>query len=235
MNIDTTFRSKDIEIMDDLDMSGELLINSLDQLANINKWLGGNKITLDGIKTLLKTQPKDKTFRIVDLGCGHGDILRKVAIYGRKNGYKFKMLGIDANQAAIDYANQLSVDFPELSFRKEDVLSKEFENEKYDIALCTLFLHHFVDEIALGFIKTMTKNATIGVVVNDLHRHKLAYYLFKLLTLNNKNQMIVSDGLMSILKSFNRKELEQFSEKISYTSTITWRWAFRFQWIINKQ
>jgi len=33
--------------MDDLDMSGELLRDSLDQLARINKWLGGNKITIE--------------------------------------------------------------------------------------------------------------------------------------------------------------------------------------------
>lgn len=52
MSINTTFRSEDIEIMDDLDMSGDLLIDTLDQLAIINKWLGGNKITIDGIKTL---------------------------------------------------------------------------------------------------------------------------------------------------------------------------------------
>jgi len=234
MSIDTTHRSKGIEIMDDLDMSGDLLINSLDQLANINKWLGGNKITIRGIKTLLKNQAKQNLFRIVDLGCGHGDILRKVAKFGRKNGYKFELLGIDANQATIDYANQLSVDFPEISYRKQDVLSPEFENETYDIALCTLFLHHFEDDIAFDFMQALTKNAKIGVVINDLHRHKMAYCLFKLVTLTNKNHMIVSDGLMSILKAFKRKDFERFSEKLNYKSTITWCWAFRFQWIISK-
>jgi len=66
MFIDTTNRSTKIEIMDDLDMSGETLINSLDQLANINRWLGGNKTTIDSLKTILKTNPKDniKTKRL---------------------------------------------------------------------------------------------------------------------------------------------------------------------------
>lgn len=234
MSIDTTNRSKDIEIMDDLNMGGELLINTLDQLANINKWLGGNKITLDGIKSLLKNHPKNKIFKIVDLGCGHGDILRKVATFGKLKGYNFQLLGIDANQAAIDYANLLSTDFPEISYKKEDVLSQEFKTETYDIALCTLFLHHFEDEVAVELIQTLTNNARIGVVINDLHRHRMAYYLFKLVTLTNKNKMIVSDGLMSILKAFKRKDLEQFSDKISYKSKITWHWAFRYQWIISK-
>jgi 2-polyprenyl-3-methyl-5-hydroxy-6-metoxy-1,4-benzoquinol methylase len=235
MLIDTTNRSKEIEIMDDLDMSGELLISSLDQLARINKWLGGNKITIDGIKAILKNQGKDRTVSIVDLGCGNGDLLRKVADFGRKSGYKFQLLGIDANQATIDYAIHLSAKYPEIAYKKEDVLSEEFKKHKYDIATCTLFLHHFEDAIALNFIQTLLKNAKIGVVVNDLHRHRLAYYLFNLLTSAIKNQMTREDGLTSILKAFKRKDLEGFSKKLNFKSTITWRWAFRYQWIITKK
>lgn len=220
--------------MDDLDMSGELLISSLDQLAMINKWLGGNKITIDGLKTLLQNQPKDKPISIVDLGCGNGDMLRKVADFGRKNSYNFQLIGIDANQATIDYAIELSVDFPEITYRKEDVLSKEFESQTYDIATCTLFLHHFEDQVALDLIKTLLQNSKIGCVVNDLHRHWLAYYLFNLLTSVISNHMTREDGLTSILKAFKRKDLEWFSKKITYKSTITWRWAFRYLWIIRK-
>jgi 2-polyprenyl-3-methyl-5-hydroxy-6-metoxy-1,4-benzoquinol methylase len=234
MFIDTTNRSTEIEIMDDLDMSGEALINSLDQLANINKWLGGNKTTIDSLKTILKTQAKDKTISIVDLGCGNGDMLRKVAHFGKKNDYKFNLLGIDANQTTIDYAIKLSANFPEITYKKEDVLSKEFATHTYDIAMCTLFLHHFEDHVALDFVQTLLKNAKIGVVINDLHRHWLAYYLFKLLTSVIGNKMTREDGLTSILKAFKRIDLEEFSKKLNYKSTITWRWAFRYQWIINK-
>ncbi|MFT4805042.1 MAG: 2-polyprenyl-3-methyl-5-hydroxy-6-metoxy-1,4-benzoquinol methylase [Psychroserpens sp.] len=234
MFIDTTNRSTEIEIMDDLDMSGETLINSLDQLANINKWLGGNKTTIDSLKTILKTQAKDKTISIVDLGCGNGDMLRKVAHFGKKNDYKFNLLGIDANQTTIDYAIKLSANFPEITYKKEDVLSKEFATHTYDIAMCTLFLHHFEDHVALDFVQTLLKNAKIGVVINDLHRHWLAYYLFKLLTSVIGNKMTREDGLTSILKAFKRIDLEEFSKKLNYKSTITWRWAFRYQWIINK-
>jgi len=161
-------------------------------------------------------------------------MLRKVAHFGRKNGYKFDLLGIDANQATIDYAIQLSANFPEITYKKEDVLSKEFATHTYDIAMCTLFLHHFEDPIALDFIQTLLKNAKIGVVINDLHRHWLAYYLFKLLTSVVGNEMTREDGLTSILKAFKRQDLDRFSKKLNFKSTITWRWAFRYQWIINK-
>ena len=46
--------------------------------------------------------------------------------------------------------------------------------------------------------------------------------------------MTREDGLTSILKAFKRKDLERFSNKIKYKSTLTWRWAFRYLWIIKK-
>lgn len=235
MPIDTTHRSTEEEIMDDLDMSGDALISSLDQLAVINKWLGGNKLTIDGLQVLLKGQSKEQTISIVDLGCGNGDMLRRVADFGRKQGYQFQLLGIDANQATIDYGQQLSKDYPEISYRKENVLAQTFEQHTYDIAMCTLFLHHFEDAVALQLVQTLVKNARIGVLINDLHRHKLAYYLFKLITIGINNKMTREDGLTSVLKAFKRQDFQRFSEAINYKSTITWRWAFRYQWIINKQ
>jgi len=89
MFIDTTHRRNDIEIMDDLDMSGELLIGALDKLTIINKWLGGNQLTLNGVRKLIKNLDKSKEITIVDLGCGGGDILRVLADYARHNNTSF--------------------------------------------------------------------------------------------------------------------------------------------------
>ncbi len=218
--------------MDDFSMKGELLRDTLDKLGQINKWLGGNHITLNGISHLLKNQPKDKTYKIIDLGCGHGDILRLIANFGRKKGYKFQLIGIDANQDTIDYANELSQDYPELSFKNIDIFSDTFKNLEHDISLSTLFLHHFKNDEILTILKELSKTSKLGVVVNDLHRSKAAYYLFKLLSLVISNKMIASDGLTSILRSFKRKDLKEFSETLNLNSTIKWKWAFRYQWLI---
>lgn len=231
--IDTKYRSEETEIMDDFSMKGELLRDTLDKLGNINKWLGGNRITLSGIRHLLKNQPKSKTYTIIDLGCGHGDILRLIADYGRKNDYKFKLIGIDANQDAIDYAGELSVNYPELSFKKQDIFSEEFKTLNYDIALTTLFLHHFKEKEIVTLLDNLSSSVTLGVVVNDLQRSKIAYGLFKLLGLVISNHMIVQDGLTSILRAFKRKDLEKISNELNLNSQIKWKWAFRYQWLIQ--
>ncbi len=232
--IDTTYRSNKTEIMDDFTIKGELLRDTLDKLGKINKLLGGNSVTLNGIRQLLEGKPKDKTYAIIDLGCGHGDILRLIADFGRKEGYNFQLIGIDANQDAIDYASELSVEYPELSFKNKDIFSEDFQNMNYDIALATLFLHHFKTDELEVLLKQLASRAKLGLVINDLHRSEIAYGLFKLLSLVISNQMIIDDGLTSILRAFKRKDLENLAQKLNLKSEIRWKWAFRYQWLIKK-
>ena len=111
--VDTSRRSSATEMMDDFTLEGDMFRDTLDKLETINRLLGGNSVTIKGLKKLLKTQSKSKVIKILDLGCGNGDILRDVAKFGRKNNYRFKLMGIDANYAAIEYARELSKNYPE--------------------------------------------------------------------------------------------------------------------------
>ena len=231
--ISTKNRTDKEELMDDFSIGGDLLRDTLDKLENINRWLGGNLMTVKALKKVLENHPKEQELTIADIGCGHGDILRDVAKFGRKNGYKMKLIGMDANPTAIAYANELSTEFSELSFKTEDIFSEAFKNRKFDVVLATLFLHHFKEAQLTSFLGNTLKQTKIGIVVNDLHRHKLAYYLFMLLSVFIKNNMIIEDGLTSVLRGFKRNELAHISKKLKVKPQIYWKWAFRFQWILK--
>ncbi|MGA9270530.1 MAG: methyltransferase domain-containing protein [Lutimonas sp.] len=228
-------RSDQFEIMDDMTMSGPELKRTLDLLASINLWLGGNALTLDGIEKMLKPLPNRKTIRIVDLGCGNGDMLRKLHDFGKKKGYDFQLLGIDANPASVAYATELSKGMDNVSFSTVNIFSKEFNEMEYDIAIATLFMHHFTDEEITELISGIKKKSRIGVLVNDLHRSVLAYSLFWIISLFFGNRVARIDGLISIRKAFRRKDLEKYASEVKGKSSIKWRWAFRYQWIILNQ
>lgn len=232
--VNTKYRTEEEEIMDDFTINGKLLHDTLDTLATINTWLGGNGVTIDGIKIILKDQLKGEVFTIIDLGCGGGDILRAVAAFGQKEGYNFRLIGIDANKNAVDYAAQLSADFENITFKHIDIFSDEFRELKYDIVISTLFLHHFKEDDLMELLKVLISKANLGIVINDLQRHKISYYLFKLITVPVKNKMIIQDGLTSVLRGFKRKELEALSKQLKVSYQLKWKWAFRYQWIIIK-
>lgn len=235
MTVNTKYRSTEEEIMDDLSMKGELLQKTLDQIAVINKRLGGNKATINGIHTLLNSKLAGSTISIIDLGCGSGDMLRAIADYGRKNKYIFKLTGIDANEFTVNYARKLSAGYPEIEYVKMDVLAAEFAGFEYDIAVATLFLHHFKNEEIEKMLELLIKKAGTGIVINDLHRSRTAYYLFKLISIFISNPMARNDGAVSVLRGFKRKELITLGNKLKNTTgSIRWKWAFRYQWIIKR-
>jgi 2-polyprenyl-3-methyl-5-hydroxy-6-metoxy-1,4-benzoquinol methylase len=234
MAINTKYRTKEEEIMDDFSLRGEELRDALDKIASINHFLGGNQLTLQGVKKLINT--KDEII-IVDVGCGNGDMLRALADYGKKNNYKFNLIGIDANAFTIDYAIKLSKEYPNISYKCEDIFSEVFAKMNYDIVLCTLTLHHFKNNQIDYLIQLFNKQARIGIVINDLHRNIVAYRAFQVICfIFRLNKMSKEDGLVSILRGFKKEELIDFSErnKLKYY-TINWKWAFRYQWIIKTQ
>jgi len=232
--INTRLRSEAPEIMDDFSMEGEILRDALDKIAAINKLLGGNKVTLDGVRSLIGKQAGGRVISILDVGCGNGDMLRTLADYARKHGLSFKLHGIDANAFTIRHAEQLSANYAEISYSSEDIFDYNLP-ERYDIILCTLTLHHFKDPQLLELVQYFKNQTKLGVVVNDLHRSALAYYLFKLIcAVFGLNDMSREDGLVSILRGFKRQDLEGYSRALQFNKySIRWKWAFRYQWIIQ--
>lgn len=235
MRIDTKHRSIAIENMDDFALEGQVLKDALNRLAQINRYLGGNHITMQGIKTLLKNRSLERELSIIDMGCGNGDMLRVVAEFGLKNNLKLKLTGIDANEYTVDYARNLSKEYPNIEYQKMDIMDDQSLSRKSDIFLCTLTLHHFKDEEILRILSNLKRNASIGIVVNDLQRSALAYRLFQVVCFVFRlDTMSRDDGLLSILRGFKRKELIAFSKQLNLTHTLHWKWAFRYQWIISK-
>jgi 2-polyprenyl-3-methyl-5-hydroxy-6-metoxy-1,4-benzoquinol methylase len=234
MPINTKYRTAEVEIMDDFSLEGEELRDALDKIASINKLLGGNQLTLQGVKKLINSTDE---ITIVDVGCGNGDMLRTLADFGIKNNLKFNLIGIDANAFTIDYAINLSKEFPNISYKCEDIFSEVFSQLNYDIVLCTLTLHHFKNEQIDYLIQLFTKQAKIGIVINDLHRNIIAYRAFQLICfIFRLNRMSKEDGLVSILRGFKKHELIDFSESNKLKNyTIHWKWAFRYQWIVRSQ
>ena len=234
MFLDTSKRSDRTEIMDDLEMEGDLLSRSLAKLDWINKWLGGNSVTLNAVDALIIDIPKEQTIKIVDIGSGSGDMLRLVMDRLRKQGRSAEILGMDANDFTVNYARRESADYPEIKYQTAYVSEETFENLEYDILLGTLFLHHLKDDDIIDVMKIGTQKAKVGVIINDLHRSQIAYFLFNLLTLFIPNPMIRQDGLTSILRGFKRKDLEKYTKAIGINRySIKWMWAFRFQWILH--
>ncbi len=234
MMINLSKRSNQPELMDSFDEPIASLRLVFQDINRVNSILGGNKMTINAIQQVINTKKKH-SYTILDMGCGDGQMLREVALYFRKHKLNGSFIGVDLNKNALSIAHEDSRDFPEISFRHQDILTVDEANFKCDILISTLTMHHFNDNQLVMFLKKFTSLVTIGVVINDLHRSRWAYYLFHLfIAIFIKTRIAKIDGLLSIQRAFVKEDLMCYAKKLPHVShDIRWKWAFRYLWIMT--
>jgi 2-polyprenyl-3-methyl-5-hydroxy-6-metoxy-1,4-benzoquinol methylase len=229
-----THRSSEREIMDDLNCSGPVVRQTLHELEVINAWLGGNKVTLDGVRYLLAGIPNTRTITVADLGCGGGDIARLLIKRLNRKGNSLVVTGVDANPNIIAMAKDRHGEV--VRFIAMDIFSKAFSQLKFDIVTATLFFHHFTSTELVQLFKQLLHQAAIGIVVNDIHRHWFSYHSIRILTrLFSRSPMVRHDAPVSVLRAFSKQELVDILGRAGCDNyRIRWRWAFRWQVIIHR-
>ena len=226
-------RSNHPELMDDLSLEGKELKQNLDELEVINFYLGGNKVLTNGLDYLLKQHPEmaKNEITLADLGSGGGDGLRSMAKWAQKKDLNFRFTGFDANPFMVSYARNRSRAYSEINYETKDIFSPEFKEQKFDVLTCSLFCHHFSDEELITIFRQWKQQARVGVIINDLHRHPLAFHSIRLITQMAKGSRLVQhDAPLSVLRAFKQKELKNILHSAGIKEfRFRWMWAFRYQ------
>ncbi|SHL61032.1 methyltransferase domain-containing protein [Hymenobacter psychrotolerans] len=232
---DLSRRATEEELMDDLSLASDALRRNLDELETINTWLGGYAPVLDALDRLRPHFPAGRPLRLADLGSGGGDTLRQIARWARRHAIPVELTGIDANPFMLEYAASKVRQYPEISFRQQDIFSPEFQDQPFDILTCSLFCHHFSDAALVELLPKWQQQAGVAVIINDLHRHPLAYYSIRWLTrLFRGSYLVQNDAPLSVARAFTRLNWQQLLQQAGIRQyTLRWRWAFRWQVIIR--
>lgn len=225
-------RSELKELLDQDEIPKLDLYQNLKELNFINTWLGGHQVTLKGLNQF--NFEKNKTYTIIDIGCGGGDNLIVIAKWARKMGYTFNLVGVDLKKDCIDYATLQCANFNEISFICSDYRNLPNLNIQFDIALACLFTHHLKSNEISELLLWCQQNAQLGFIINDLHRHYLAYYSIAWLTaIFSKSYLVKNDAKLSVARGFSKTDWQQIIEKSGIDKQhikLNWAWAFR--WLV---
>lgn len=224
--IDYSHRSYQKEFLDGTDIPFVDIAENMKELDFINSHLGGHSITIKGFKKLAGNKNK---ISVCEIGCGGGDNLNALSKFCKQNKLDAKFSGIDINAECIAFAKEKSR-IEEVNFIVSDYSLVNFESTKPDIIFSSLFCHHFTDDELVKMLRWMSRNATVGFFINDLHRHQLAYNFIKIVTkIFSKSYLIKNDAPLSVLRGFKKNEWKLIFEKAGIINySIQWKWAFRY-------
>src|SRR5215216_4639691 len=206
-------RSHRLEYIDTGNYTAEEYEDCIGELQFVNRWMGD----AHSLKVTLLREIEEqglKSFSVLDVGAGSGELLRVAATWARQTNRHLRAVGLELNERMAESINEESRRFDEISSVRGDAFELPFSDAQFDYVICSLFTHHLIDEQVVRILQEMSRVAKRRIFVIDLHRHPIAYLLYTTLgKLVLHNRLIRHDGALSILRGFKADELLELVQR----------------------
>ena len=186
--------------------SYEDLRGCLRSIAQVNRLTGAYRPTLGWLDQVYKVAPRQsRPIHIVDVGCGFGDMLRRIHRWAEERQLPVRLTGIDLNRDAMRAAREATPP-GRVTYLAGDAYDFH-DPEGIDLVISSLLTHHLEEPEIIRFLGWMEATARTGWFINDLHRQPVPYHLFRVLSrLTHWHRFVKHDGAVSILRSFREME-----------------------------
>ncbi|MFN2455835.1 MAG: methyltransferase domain-containing protein [Pyrinomonadaceae bacterium] len=206
-------RSDELEHLDKGDYTPEEYEGCLVELRRINRLLGDARALRRSLLKEIEYQHL-KSFSVLDVGAGSGELLRAAARWARRSKRHAAFVGLELNARSAAAILEESHEMKEISALRGDAFALPFADDSFDYAICSLFTHHFKDEQSALILRELARVARRRIFVIDLHRHPLAYLFYTTIgKLFLRNRLIREDGALSILRSFKPQEFYRLGQR----------------------
>ncbi|HEV2237699.1 MAG TPA: methyltransferase domain-containing protein [Ktedonobacterales bacterium] len=215
------------ELLDAPDVDDATLHRNLADIRRINFVLGW---THYAAAYVVRTAASSgvTSFTLLDVAAGSADIAVAIARRARRQGLSASIVASDLSEQVVRIASAAAASVSEVRVVQQNALNLGYPDGAFDIALCTLALHHFDLEDATTVLRNLGR---VGrrVVVFDAARSPLAWAGAWLLTrLLRMDAMTRHDAPMSVARSYNRRELAALARRAGLRDARVWV-AFPFR------
>jgi len=173
----------------------------LRDLERLNRWFLGYRPVLEWLEGMNGAAGREP-LRILDVGCGYGDGLRRIECWARQRGIAVELTGIDVNPDIIAIASEASSPDSAIEWTAADVFAYDMLRPAH-LIVSSLFTHHLADEDVVRFVAWMEEHAEAGWFINDLSRAPVPYHLFGWFAKAARlHPFVQHDGPVSFLRAF---------------------------------
>lgn len=225
--MDFTRRSNATELMDTETVEAGDFERCLADLSVVNRLTLAKRPTLAWLDRAASQLPRGSKISILDVGFGHGDMLRAIWHWGGRRGLQVDLLGIDINPMSAYVAKRATPAHMKIDFRTGDVFALTAD-QRFDFIVCSLLAHHLSDAQIIAFLRWMEHQSDRGWFINDLHRHPVPYHAFRMLAaLAGWHRFVRHDGPVSIARSFRRDDWCRSLAEAGIDADLSWSMPFR--------
>ena len=201
------------ELLDTRQPVNRKLEASLESLRVLNKYFGAYSLVRHFMRQWLET---GRTYRMLDLATGFGDIPRMIVTWARRHGVSVKIDAVDRQPATLEIARRASTGFPEINYIRADARNY-CDSITYDVVCCSLALHHFSEMDALKVLRRACELSHDKVLVSDLERTWFTWACVQAVTtVATRDEMTRHDARISVKRAFSYKELGELATEAGW-------------------
>lgn len=212
--LDLSCRATMDELMDDFSRPEAEFSAAYRGLGQVNRYLGG-------FRAVRRFVPFPASLFVLDVGAGACDIGDRLADDGAR------VVALDLNPRGLGLVRHA---WPVVG----DALDLPFRDEAFDVVMASLFFHHLSDDECVTVLRQMFRVARRTVIVNDLHRHRMAYHAFRCLSLLSTSVMIRNDGPISIRRAFRPGEMLEIASRAGVRARVHRSFPYRLILVAEK-
>lgn len=217
------------ELMDRPALTRDDLRRTLGDLRHINLLLGWRMFAVRAMARYIR-RARLARFSLVDVAGGSGDIPLAIARWARRKGIVARVVITDVSPEIVAVAREQAAAVPGVEAERQDALALSYPDGTFDIALCTLALHHFAADDAVTLLRNL---ARVGrhVFVFDLVRSVPAYVGAVLLTrLGRMDPITRHDGPASVRRAYTAAEMRALASRAGLRDArVRVRFPFRLE------
>jgi SAM-dependent methyltransferase len=215
------------EEMDAADLPDERYARVLAHLSRVNLVTLAQRPTLAFVKQIMDlTRDGSRPLRLLDVGFGHGDMLRAIARLAGQRGRSVELVGVDLNPRS-ELAARAATDSA-LPIRWITGDYRDLAGQGWDMVISSLVAHHMSDGERIAFLRFMEVESRHGWLVNDLHRQRIPFAGYPLLaSLLLVDPIVRRDGQLSVGRSFRAHEWQAMLAEAGIDGAKVHRW---FPW-----
>lgn len=193
------------ELMDDPDCDPRTLAATYRRFGVVNRVVSAwGRVYRTHVRPELRALGRPA--RILDLGCGGGDVTARLARLAERDGFDVSWVGADPDPRALQAARER--ERPGLRFVAEGSAALIAAGETFDLVVSNHVLHHLDADALASFADDSLTLARGPVLHADIARGRVAYALYGIgVAPLAPGTFLRTDGLRSIRRSYRPAEL----------------------------
>lgn len=216
------------ELLDGEQLPDEEVRRTLGDLRRINRRFGARKILLHALANEVSRHGLTE-FTVLDIASGSCDLPIAVIDWAQRRKLKAQVFALEYQHRHLRLFQGEFVAYRNLYPFCADAFCPPVLNQTFDFVTCSHFLHHLTEGQATKLLSSMSKLARHAVIVGDHERHPVPYYFFRIFSrFFTTSYVSRTDGLISLERSFRKKELEKTAERAGLVRyRVEWHWPFQ--------